>query len=219
MTLPTDINPRDPIDASWLNDVKNAIFESITGDGVINAHASGDQLVLRFAGRIPGPYVTSLARVTEVRFNTLMVTTGAGAQVSDPFPVAKAWSVMPALNQSPRGASGGTYDLDRLEVKYAYDYTPDETLGMSRLVTTVPDPPEVPVTESQIVIPTYFVGGLVLIGPVPMNYEDEIAEYVGPQPPPEGTPPVNDNPSGLTFMDIGTRMWAESWLPVEPAAP
>jgi len=178
-----------------------------------------------------GGAVRMLTRVSSVNYNSLMVTMGIGTQVSDPFRIAKAWPVMPALNLSPRGETGSeVYDLDRLGVQYEYDYTPDETEGQARLSKTVPPPPpvpppvppvppELPLTESQIVIPAYFVGALILIGSVPANFEGEIAEYRGPQPPPQGTPPVIDDPSGLILMDITPRRWAESWIPVEPIPP
>jgi hypothetical protein len=119
-----------------------------------------------------------LARITSIGLNNLGVTIAGGT----PFSVAKATKVIPALQVSPMlDADGQSYTLA----------ITDTQKGQKR-TSTGPT-----VTEIEIVIPPYFVGDVIEIGPIPLNFYDEInpGAAVG---------------TGMTWQEVNSpRYWAK----------
>lgn len=132
----------------------------------------------------PQPGGRMIARITAIGTNTLTVTVGVGAEVSAGITVAKATKVMPALQIDP------SLDADGKSYTYAF--------GGGSAQTRTSTGPEG--AETQIVIPPYFVGDTIEIGPIPPNLIGEALAIGGVT-----------LPADLRYQEVNSpRFWSEA---------
>lgn len=139
MRLPRDMNPGDPIMASWLNAVKNAVIASLRGDGrSISVKRSGDTAIISYTGNqiIPtnpnGRYqITAIANdyLTGKRIDD-----ATGLPAGDAVYIAKKESLRHDADQYPLVTSLTTVDADTVTMVGAATetakVTPDWAVGL-----------------------------------------------------------------------------------------